>query len=95
MPTSALVHVAVFSVGAALGAGIAAGVASRKHAQSTAGALTAPMQVTGPLVETRRAGPQGVVQFSPSIPGDVLRYGSPGKSLIAQVASGSARRVYL
>ncbi|KAG9097905.1 nuclease [Ceratobasidium sp. 370] len=78
MPSSMLAHVAIFSVGAALGAGIATGVASRKQAQSAAAASTAPMQVKGPLVETKRVGPQGVVQLSPALPGDVLRYGNPG-----------------
>ncbi|KAG9084889.1 nuclease, partial [Ceratobasidium sp. UAMH 11750] len=78
MPSSILAHVAVFSVGAALGAGIATGVASRKQAQSAASASAAPMQISGPLVETKRVGPQGVVQLSPTLPGEVLRYGNPG-----------------
>ncbi|KAG8731659.1 nuclease [Ceratobasidium sp. 428] len=78
MPSTMLAHVAVFSVGAALGAGIAAGVASRKQAQSVAGPTTAPMQVRGPLVKTTQAGPQGIVQLSPAVSSDVLRYGNPG-----------------
>ncbi|KAG8724133.1 nuclease [Ceratobasidium sp. 395] len=78
MPSAMLAHVAVFSVGAALGAGIAAGVASRKQAQLVAGPTTAPMQVRGPLVKTTQAGPQGVVQLSPTVSTDVLRYGNPG-----------------
>ncbi|KAG8738591.1 nuclease [Ceratobasidium sp. 414] len=78
MPSSIIAHVAVFSVGAALGAGIATGVASRKQAQLAASVPTAPMQVKGPLVETKQVGPRGVVQLSPTLPGDVLRYGSPG-----------------
>ncbi|KAG9122715.1 nuclease [Ceratobasidium sp. 392] len=73
-----LAHVAIFSVGAALGAGIATGVASRKQAQSAAGAITAPLQVKDPLVKTTQAGPQGVVRLTPSVSGDVLRYGNPG-----------------
>ncbi|QRV90099.1 DNA/RNA non-specific nuclease [Ceratobasidium sp. AG-Ba] len=78
MPASVITQVAIFSVGAALGAGIAAGVASRKQAKSMSGISTAPMQVKGPLVQTIPAGPQGVVQFSPNMAGDVLRYGHPG-----------------
>lgn len=83
MPSSAVIHVAVFSVGAALGAGIAAGVASRKNTgiAASAGAPSnlAPMQVRGPLVETVKTGTQGVVQLSPTTPSDVLRYGNPGE----------------
>ena len=83
MPSAAVVHVAVFSVGAALGAGIAAGIASRKQTAIATSVSppsnSAPMQVRGPLVETIRTGTQGVVQLSPTMPSDVLRYGNPGK----------------
>ncbi|CAE6534071.1 unnamed protein product [Rhizoctonia solani] len=87
MPSSAIVHVAVFSVGAALGAGIAAGVASRKQAKAVAapstisGAQTsgtAPLQLQGPLIQTSRVGGQGIMQLAPTVPSDVLRYGNPG-----------------
>lgn len=78
MPSSIVGHIAVFSVGAALGAGIATGIASRKQAQSLPGTSTVPIQAKGPLVETAPAGPRGVVRFSPTLPADVLKYGNPG-----------------
>ncbi|CAE6446861.1 unnamed protein product [Rhizoctonia solani] len=82
--SSAIVHVAVFSVGAALGAGIAAGVASRKQTKAIAAPSTgsisgsAPLQLQGPLVQASRVGGQGVMQLAPTTPSDVLRYGNPG-----------------
>ncbi|KAB5593962.1 DNA/RNA non-specific nuclease [Ceratobasidium theobromae] len=82
MPSSTIIHVAVFSVGAALGAGITAGIASRKKitagAPSTGAFTSAPVQVQGPLVQASKTGARGVVELSPTLPVDVLRYGNPG-----------------
>ncbi|QRW18300.1 DNA/RNA non-specific nuclease [Rhizoctonia solani] len=88
MPSSAIAHIAVFSVGAALGAGIAAGVASRKHAKnisvappsesSSQIAGSAPLQLQGPLIQASNTRAHGVLQLAPTVPSDVLRYGNPG-----------------
>jgi endonuclease G len=85
MPSSTIIHVAVFSVGAALGAGIAAGVASRRKESvatsvlSTNSPVSAPMQVQGPLVQTSKTGARGIMQLSPTVTTDILRYGNPGE----------------
>ncbi|GAB1523146.1 nuclease [Rhizoctonia solani] len=88
MPSSAIAHIAVFSVGAALGAGIAAGVASRKHAKnisvappsgsSSQIAGSAPLQLQAPLIQASNTRAHGVLQLAPTVPSDVLRYGNPG-----------------
>ncbi|CEL55784.1 hypothetical protein RSOLAG1IB_01796 [Rhizoctonia solani AG-1 IB] len=86
MPSSAIAHIAVFSVGAALGAGIAAGVASRKQAKAIVAPSSVtshtpgstPLQAQGPLVQASKIGGHGAMQLAPTVPSDVLRYGNPG-----------------
>jgi hypothetical protein len=74
MPSSAIVHAAVFTAGALLGGGIAAAVSSRQ--KLTPAYVKSPAQVVGiDITGTTRTSPELSVSHVLSSP---LKYGNPG-----------------
>ena len=75
MPSTAIVHAAVFTVGAVIGAGAAATITHRRQQH-----LVSPSpSVVTPVVDFQQAGTAVVKGV---LGGDVLKYGNPGKSFV-------------
>lgn len=77
MPSSAIVHAAVFTVGAVIGAGAAATITYKR--QQRFGISTSEPAVT-PVVELQKA---GTVEVKTSFGGDILKYGNPGEGFLS------------
>lgn len=74
MPSSPIVHAAVFAIGAAIGVGTALTVTRRRQ-------LAPPVSPTvslSPSVELKKTGIPGLLEANNVAGGDVLQYGNPG-----------------
>ncbi|KAF8519320.1 hypothetical protein BU17DRAFT_89974 [Hysterangium stoloniferum] len=77
MPSSTVVHAAVFAVGAVIGAGTAVAITRRRQEQLPSSVPVSLTSTVSPGVELQRTGHSSALQAK-EFPGSVLKYGHPG-----------------
>ena len=82
MPSSALIHAAVFTVGAVVGAGTAVTITRRRqqHLAPTLSSANVNLAAPTSVVESKKPGIASAVEIKSISAGGVLKYGNPGQS---------------
>jgi len=75
MPSSSIVHAAVFAVGAAIGAGTAVAVTRRRQSQPVVSVVPS---TPSSVVEVERMNHPGGLDSKAVFSNEVLKYGNPG-----------------